>query len=57
MQFYTKSVYGKPLEYLVSKEDNETLGMLSGQKTLNFTIKRALERLGVEFVEVLQPKQ
>lgn len=61
IKYYVKSQYGQNREYIHSdhKADAESIGILTGQKTLNSKIRDEIEKLtdnSILFQEVIGPK-
>lgn len=56
LQFYTKHVYGLPTMYLVDQNVAEAVRLFNNHKTMTDSDKKALEKLGFSFTEVVEPK-
>lgn len=56
VHFYRKDVYGAEHCYIVEQGIYEAVYALTGRKTLTGTDRKALERLGFSFQEVLAPR-
>jgi hypothetical protein len=55
IRFYVKEVWGKPMYYPVDFQP--AIETLTGQKTLVARTFSALEALGFQFVEILNPER
>ncbi len=55
IRYYTKNVYGRNSQYPIDKKNAIT--KLTGRKTLTSSDILALNELGFDLVEVLEPKQ
>lgn len=56
INYFTRLVYGKPLNYPVDSNVSEALGLMTGQKTITDLVQRGLERMGHHFIQVSDPK-
>lgn len=56
IQYYTKMVYGVPLEYIANAELSKIFHEITGKKSMNEYARKQFEKLGVQFKEVIQPK-
>lgn len=56
IEYYTKEVYGKPMEYIVDEKINKTIQTITGLKCLSPNLRQHFTVLGLEFKEVIQPK-
>lgn len=59
IQYFTKSVYGRDLEYVVDRQVAQFIANLTGSKTLKPQDRANIEGLtggAVKFEQVLQPK-
>jgi len=57
IQFYTKSVYGNTLIYLVESEASRSMLELIGQKTISKSQMARFEKLGLSFEQVINPSE
>lgn len=57
VQFYTKSVYGNTLIYLVESEAAENILALICQKTISKFQMARFKELGIEFEQVINPEE
>jgi len=57
VQFYTKSVYGNTLIYLVESEVSEAMLRLIDQKTISKSQMEKFEKLGLSFEQVINPSE
>lgn len=56
INYYTKSVYGNTLTYLVASEEAAVImSLLGGQKTISDSQMEKFEKLGVQFERVFEP--
>lgn len=55
--YYTKEVYGRPLEYPADPTQAKALELMTGRKTFDSSVKEGLGLLGFTFEEVLAPKE
>lgn len=55
IQYYTKQVYGKTLEYIKDQKQAQQISALTGSKTLTPAQKSAFENLGCTFVRTFEP--
>lgn len=56
--FYVKDVYGKPLEYVVNQFDATLIAKLTGQKTINPSVRGLITQISegrIEFTQVMRP--
>jgi hypothetical protein len=60
IEFYSKTIYGNSLEYVVNKGDAEIISKLTGKRTISSVERELIRDLTgslVEFKEVLAPKK
>lgn len=57
VEYYTKSVYGKTLMYAKDETQSTILFQLTGKKTLSPEVMEALQKLGIQFTQVLPPNE
>ena len=59
IRFYTKTIYGNPLDYVLEKGDAEIISKLIGKRTISSVERELIRDLSgglVEFKEVLAPR-
>jgi len=56
IEYYTKEVYGKPMEYIVDDKIKKAIQTITGLKCLSDNLRRDFAVLGLEFKEIIQPK-
>ena len=59
IRFYTKTIYGNSLDYVLEKGDAEIISKLTGKRTISSVERELIRDLAggfVEFKEVLAPR-
>lgn len=55
IKYYTKIIYGTEFMYIADRDIDETVRILTMQKTISRKQMLALERLGLKFKRVFEP--